>query len=420
MNGKNNISICFMSTQKLVSLSVAPNKETYEFILKLYKLFGLQVKNNKLKCPIFRYSEKQKQDFEFFFNHYISNCPQLWTVKTFLEECSINEYIFVCSDISKIPQKREIKIRKILARLNGVSIKMPFPMKCLDNYNYYSFYADNEIKVGERIRQKRRCRFCGKSMPEVSFKHKAHAFSEFLNNKKIILNEECDTCNEKFGNGIEQDFGNWILPSRIFFNVCGKTGTPTMSNSEVRMYRDDKDLDKKLKISIKRPVNHLQDLLTIPVCKGLSITPQNIYKTLCKYALSVINAELFCGNFTETINWITKDEFWGTLPVVKIRTKKYKLCEYPELIVFVKRAKSKQQLPKLWAFLTFGNLSMVYIVPSSKEENDFFAVRAHQDFFFDKVWSTVKKWESHDLSVCNKRKTEMTWRFKPNKNTSFR
>ena len=55
-----------------------------------------------------------------------------------------------------------------------------------------------------------------------------------------------------------------------------------------------------------------------------------------------------------------------------------------------------------------------------KEENDFFAVRAHQDFFFDKVWSTVKKWESHDLSVCNKRKTEMTWRFKPNKNTSFR
>ncbi|MEX6156050.1 HNH endonuclease [Providencia hangzhouensis] len=41
---------------------------------------------------------------------------------------------------------------------------------------------------------------------ETSFNKEAHAISEALGNKSIILNEECDNCNEFFDKNIERDF----------------------------------------------------------------------------------------------------------------------------------------------------------------------------------------------------------------------
>ena len=43
------------------------------------------------------------------------------------------------------------------------------------------------------------CRFYGKKYPFVTFRNDAHIFPEFLANKYLVSDFECDDCNAKFG-----------------------------------------------------------------------------------------------------------------------------------------------------------------------------------------------------------------------------
>lgn len=72
-------------------------------------------------------------------------------------------------------------------------------------FRVYGYDGSSKVHIGEPQRDKRVCRFCGRSMPDVKFKKVAHALSESIGNKHIINNEECDSCNENFSI-IEQDF----------------------------------------------------------------------------------------------------------------------------------------------------------------------------------------------------------------------
>jgi hypothetical protein len=91
------------------------------------------------------------------------------------------------------------------------------------------------VRPGDKVmlgdRQHRQCRFCGKRSPEVTFKKVAHAIPEALGNKSIETAYECDTCNEMFGQGIENDLGNWSKPMRTIARIRGKTGVPTIKKA---------------------------------------------------------------------------------------------------------------------------------------------------------------------------------------------
>ena len=81
----------------------------------------------------------------------------------------------------------------ILAIVTNV-LWAPFPLwfyfKKEHGYTATEYIVDPIDKV---------CRFCGKRYPDVKFKKKAHAISEFIGNKEFVLRNECDACNEKFG-----------------------------------------------------------------------------------------------------------------------------------------------------------------------------------------------------------------------------
>ncbi len=72
-------------------------------------------------------------------------------------------------------------------------------------YSISAFDASTKKTIGEQDKSKRVCRFCNNTRTNISFNNIAHAISESLGNKKIILNEECDECNSEFGSasGIE-------------------------------------------------------------------------------------------------------------------------------------------------------------------------------------------------------------------------
>src|SRR5688572_3441102 len=53
-------------------------------------------------------------------------------------------------------------------------------------------------KPSLKPRKERTCRFCNKSMPEVTFKKDAHTISQLTGNRHLVSDFECDTCNDLF------------------------------------------------------------------------------------------------------------------------------------------------------------------------------------------------------------------------------
>lgn len=135
-----------------------------------------------------------------------------------------------------------------------------------------------------------RCRFCGKTAPEVSFKEKAHLFSESLGNKLFVSkNNECDSCNSIFSK-YEVDLNTFLYPYLVLNSIRGKNGVKKYrSNDKLSRieYTDDgikiTDTFGKTKIQddeIKKEIRYEFDVN--------SYSLSNVYRILLKMALSIL------------------------------------------------------------------------------------------------------------------------------------
>ena len=80
----------------------------------------------------------------------------------------------------------------------------------------------------------RRCQFCGRSAPEVTFRKDAHAIPEFLGNRYLLNKEECDSCNDLLSETAEDHFAKFINPYRTVGQVPGKGGLPKYRTRDKR------------------------------------------------------------------------------------------------------------------------------------------------------------------------------------------
>jgi hypothetical protein len=80
-----------------------------------------------------------------------------------------------------------------------------------------------------------RCRYCGKSAPEVMFRTKSHAFPEQIGNKTLTDPAECDACNKHFSKMVDDDFAEWTQPWRTVLRVKGSSGIPTTNSRDRKM-----------------------------------------------------------------------------------------------------------------------------------------------------------------------------------------
>ena len=225
-------------------------------------------------------------------------------------------------------------------------------------------------------RESQVCRFCGRSKPAVSFRHEAHAIPESLGNKSLFTNYECDSCNQFFGGGIEDNLGNWSKPLRTFARVRGKSGVPTLKRGEpepgwrieynaptgfhVKQYENDPifvvDEEKKqVRFEFKRD----------------AYTPVAVFKAFVKIGLTLMPAEEL-PYFSEGLAWIREPDhtkrlmekcpvFWtfqpGPMPSDRI-------------VVFLLRRKSSVTgFPYAFLVLAYGNEMFQVPLPSPKQDN---------------------------------------------------
>ena len=287
----------------------------------------------------------------------------------------------------------------ILAQINGLSFDTSV-MDHFGNYlrNHYEvriFKGDDRRRIGENDKTKRVCRFCGRRIPAVSFNHKSHAISESLGNKTLICLEECDECNKHFNESLEQDITQMMAPRLLLLGISGKKGVPIIKGDGITI-----KIDTSTRAALGRDtlVYTLQDmpdildpeLLAKHISKDyklyLKYTPQNIYKCLCKYALSLIDSSEL-QYFKDTIAWINEPLTKHRLPPVwryHIDTEGQSWDRITAMII-MKRKHAKKELPYCWAILIIAGEPFLFILPFCSQDKFKFIGKERQEFFINGI-----------------------------------
>jgi len=203
----------FLISQLGGILDIGYESDQSEIIFDLLYVFNAEFDTTKQQINA-DYKHKNTEEFqsklENFISKYKNILPQIQQLDSKFKKLEKNEWFFVLPAIEFTTQQK-YELEKELNILNDYNSdiseeKVLEVFGCImSNYELITFDLDKDrkIKIGEDNRDKRICRFCKKKKPDVKFKKEAHAISEALGNKKLILNEECDSCNEFFDENIE-------------------------------------------------------------------------------------------------------------------------------------------------------------------------------------------------------------------------
>lgn len=237
----------------------------------------------------------------------------------------------------------------------------------------------------------RRCRFCGRILDATHFTKEAHAISVSLGNNKFICADECNDCNEKFGRKLENDITYFFQVFLSIYYVPKRNGEGRKINGrnfEMQMS------DKSSPFSSTPPlIFHMRDWkdeditmddLSIKM-KDLDLSnktfvPQNLYKALCKYALSLMPHSTTL-HYQKTIAWIRNDSIESSLPKLRMATFDREGNE-PIMMLFIRNT-TNAMYPLCVASLCVANLHFFYVLPFCDESEG----TEQDNILFDSFWA---------------------------------
>lgn len=168
---------------------------------------------------IVRLDEVAKDRYKDLFAKYTkyNRFKKLLQLKNLIDKSSCNIYMAVIFD----KQLSHIQHKEILAYLSeletGVHAEIIMQEYIKENGQFLSVYNPfaispntSTVRIGTKQKSNRVCRYCNKTTPDVTFNNKSHTISQALGNICYITNDECDSCNTKFGLSIEQDFTHYV------------------------------------------------------------------------------------------------------------------------------------------------------------------------------------------------------------------
>lgn len=193
--------------------------------------------------------------------------------------------------------------------------------KFFENYIYEHIITDSGRKtyLGEN---KKTCRFCLQSNPIVKFRTDAHAIPQFIGNKNLLSNFECDNCNALFSK-YETAFSNYLGIARSFtYNKLSKNKFPRFINKKSGLEINFKDNRIQLStINENKTLNIDYSAKTLEIhTERPSYIPLFITKLLIKIGYSMLD-ESDLVNFEKTRKFITENhnnEIYKDLGILSI------------------------------------------------------------------------------------------------------
>lgn len=331
--------------------------------------------------------------------------PSINQIIAFFRKLEKNEYFYFLPNISQnLDQKDKYSLLNHLKSLrenkDSLSVQSQFNELYEDFFDKYLVfsYGRERVTIGEKVKLKRICRFCNQSIPQTTFKRKAHAISEALGNKNVLLFEECDVCNDQFSRTIEPDIVTYMSLFRTFFDIKGKGGSKEFKGRNFNV-----KIDKQINLILKNmPDNDVSEDLpnNIKLDVGM-ISLQNIYKCLCKFCLSVIDSDLL-PHFKQTMDWINGNKKVHNLPKIAEMISYVGFNTHPRLNLYVRKA-GEPDIPFLVGEFHFTCKIIVFIVPFSNiDEVDFLTKDSYNTFWrsFPQYYKT-KEWIFDDFSALD-------------------
>lgn len=232
-----NLRITFLALSRTTEMEIKSENEIDSIVNDFLMVFAKEIDYENFKINI-NSLQQNTEEFRTKIDDVVQKYkilePKFNQINSYFKDLKDNEYFFVFPNtaiskeqcfrffnyLSTLERNEDFeKMTKQIDNLFGV---------LMNSYEMFVFDENTRGKIGEPDKSKRICRYCNKTNPEVSFKKVAHSISEALGNKKIITNDECDTCNEKFGTGIENDLILYLNLYRNFFGIKGKNGIPKL------------------------------------------------------------------------------------------------------------------------------------------------------------------------------------------------
>jgi hypothetical protein len=156
---------------------------------------------------------------------------------------------------------------------------------------------------------KRACRFCFREYPEVTFRKTAHIFPRFMENRNIIHDCECDSCNALFGT-YEDSFSKFMGMRRTTEFIKGQSGIPSFKSGDGKFtmrYAVDNEGKHLLKLSgSPDEINGVEGGLELRALKQPYV-PINVMKCLYKIGYSIVDP-IDLAYFNPTRKIITTNE----------------------------------------------------------------------------------------------------------------
>jgi hypothetical protein len=367
-------------------LKIEATQDIDQNIVELLSNFSYQIdhENHRVSVELLQQNTPQlRENITRFIDQYKESVPQINQLGTFINNLADGEYfyIFPNSDLETI-QIAEIgnHLQALNQDLDINIVQEEFTAifgQLLTNYDMLSFNGESRIHIGERDKSKTICRFCGNGVPKVKFGKKAHAISEALGNKGIVCNEECDACNSSFGDGIETDLIAFLSLHRAFFGIKGKSsGTPKLKGKNFSLKKSETG-----KVNFKVITDDGGFPERVEAHTNDKVSQQNVYRALCKYALSVIPSD-YLASLKKCLNWVNQALPLNEIAPIYMRVVNELYSEYPSLSVFI-RKNADIELPHIVGEFRFANVVIVFIVPLSDKDANTFAIESDLDKFWN-------------------------------------
>ena len=401
-----NFRITFLALSRTTEMEIKSENDISPILNDLLMAFAKKTdcENKKINIDSLQQNtEEFRAKINSVIQKYKAFEPKIQQINTYFKDLKDNEYFFIFPN-DTIHKQQSFHLFNYLSTLQkGEDFeKMTKEMDDLfgvlmDSYEMFAFNENTKNKIGELDKSKRVCRYCNKRSPEVSFRKVAHSISEALGNKKIITNDECDACNEKFGKGIENDLILYLNLYRVFFGIRGKKGIPKFKGKNFEIENIETIKIKQI-LSDEEINNPNHDDLQIRLKATEKITTQNIYKTLSKYALGVIDRTQIV-NFKDTIEWINGKRNIDNLPKVAILSSYVLFSTHPQLMVYIRKTEDNK-LPYAVAEFRFTYLTFVYIIPNSNKDTTDFTQDNNFEYFWDffKHYSSIQDWSFQKMN----------------------
>lgn len=393
------------------------------FYSDFFKIVAVRIENDNqiiLDSPFIQVTNEIKQKITELIESWKIKDKHIYQLKAFFDNIPVGNYISILPK-NNLNSILYVYLCGAICRLNRGSSVDEVLQDTADVQNYKKLFDDllsrysaecNDSFVGESDKTKRICRFCGKSMPVVTFKKIAHAIPEGLGNKKIIDNEECDNCNLRFGNGLDNELIDYFSFHRGIFGIKGKKGVVTNKFKNGYITKDVKGVVIASQ-NITLGKTGKPELVKFESDKKLIL--QNVYKALARISLGTIrdfNSEVY----KDILYWINDKEFYyEKLPKIALMVSPNMYTEQPNIINYT--LKTEDNLPFLVSELHLKFLVLVYIVPVKRNDFAFADSNNYQQFWQTfKHYAGTKEWRFLDFSSKKAEQIQYSMKFKESLN----